>query len=161
LTVSLSTSIEFRVLVMPAESADNRFLCSGGRLRGCSSGSIFFRLEDDDPGSVVFRAKREGRDCCGLGSRADGETGRAAFLDGDRDVDGLLGGCGGSGFVVGDELCGDSKTSTSSSSSSTELCFLDDFLEKNFIEVDSGQPKIPSSLASRLLYMRLAGNVKF
>ncbi len=51
---SLSMSMEFRPLM--AESAENRFLSSGGRFRGWVSGSCFF-LRDDEPGSGCVSRK--------------------------------------------------------------------------------------------------------
>lgn len=148
LTGSLSTSIELRALI--ADRAERRFRCSGGRLRGCVSGSIFFRREDEpEPGSVAWRAKlREVRGGLVASRDDDDESGRCDFTDEVRDVDveGAVGGPGGSGLLGGwDDLVGEGgcvsvKTSGSSSSSSTELGFLELFLEKNFIEVDWGEP---------------------
>ena len=79
-----------------ADSADRRFRCSGGRLRGWVSGSIFFALRDE-PGSVAWRVKvRGGRGCDDLASRDEGDSGRcaaaaAAFLDGEREAEALVG----------------------------------------------------------------------
>jgi hypothetical protein len=71
---SLSTSIEFRPLI--ADRSENRFRCSGGKLRGCVSGSSFFRREDEDPDSAAERGKV--RELRGLlsGSRDGGDAGR-------------------------------------------------------------------------------------
>jgi hypothetical protein len=136
LTGSLSVSIELRALM--AESSDSRLRCSGGRLRGCVSGSTFFRREEARPASVGCRANgREVRGDCGLDecSRDVGEAGRwdeeeeeAAFLVGDREPEDLV------GDLVGEDGCDESwKPACSSSSSSAEFGFLDDILEKNFI----------------------------
>lgn len=104
MTGSLSTSIELRALM--ADSSDRRLRCSGGRLSGCVSGSIFFRREDDKPGSVGWRAKgREVRgDCCDLDSREVGEVGRCeeAFLVGEREPEDFV------GDLVGEDGCDES-----------------------------------------------------
>lgn len=145
---SLSTSIEFRSLIAD-RVADSRFRCSGGRLRGCVSGSIFF-LREEKLGSVAWRAKLRGGRGCGdlIASRDEGESGRtAALLEGEREAgpEGLVGNLVGDPEAAGDEgacdccCCGCScggSSAASSSSSSTELGFLELFLEKNFIEVD-------------------------
>ena len=139
--------------------ADKRFLCSGGRLSGCVSESIFF-LRDV---SVEWRAKlRGGRGCDDLlASRAEGDSGRcavvaavAAFLEGEREAEDLVGDLvgeadPGAGAVTG--VCWGSMggSSGSSSSSSTALGFLEPFLEKNFIEVDS------AGLKRRLTWVRI------
>ena len=108
LTGSLSTSIELRALM--AESSERRLRCSGGRLSGWVSGSIFFRRDEERPGSVGCLAKgREVRGDCGLDSRWVGEPGRcwaddepAGFLVGEREPDDLV------GDLVGEEGCDES-----------------------------------------------------
>jgi len=146
LTGSLSTSIELRSPM--ADKADKRFRCSGGRLSGCVSGSIFFCLREELV-SVEWRAKlREGRGCDDLASRDEGDSGRcaaAAFLEGDREAEVLAGAfVGETGAAAAAEPgCGSccsmgvSGSEVSSSSPSTELGFLELFLPKNcFIEVE-------------------------
>jgi hypothetical protein len=58
-----------------AANSDSRLRSSGGRLRGCVSGSTFFRRES--PAMVACRPSgREVRTVCGLESREVGEVGR-------------------------------------------------------------------------------------
>lgn len=71
LTASLSISMESRALM--ADSLLDRW--SGGRFRGCVSGSIFFFLDEEEPGSVEWRPK--GRSGSVLD---DGDSARALVL---------------------------------------------------------------------------------
>lgn len=138
-------------------------------------GSIFFRREDEEElGSVDCLGKAlELREGLGLASAlpiapvpapvpgpsgALGDAGRAGFLVGDLvgDLD-----CEG---LRGDDLIGEGgsdgfeeKKSSSSKSGSSGLrlwvwwCFLDDFLEKNFIELSPVRVRIKSRLEWRSL----------
>jgi hypothetical protein len=65
-------SIESRALM--AESLLDR--CSGGRFNGWVSGSVFFFLDEEEPGSVEWRPNgRSGRDLLD-----DGDSARALVL---------------------------------------------------------------------------------
>lgn len=168
-----SISIELRPLM--AVNWESRLRCSGGRLRGWVSGSIFFRREDDDdePGSVDCLGKALELRSLGLASAlpaapappalalepepepgpGPGDAGRANFLVGD-----LLGDLEAECFAGEEDLTGEGgsegleekKSSSSNKSGSSGLwgwwCFLDVFLEKNFIE-----SKGPSAGAEKYL----------
>lgn len=105
-TGSFSTSIDF--LSLRPDSSEKRLLrTSGGRLRGCSSGSIFLRRKDDEEmGSVACRAEErkgledEEDEEGGFDSRVGGDVDRCDFLVGDRDEDVL-----GVGAFVGEGGC--------------------------------------------------------
>jgi len=125
---SLSMSMELRLDM--ADMAESRFLCSGGRLSGWMSGSIFFLREEDEPGSVACLTKP--RLLRGFGSRAGeagaGDAGAGVFVWCEAALLGAF-------FVGDDDLTGeegsDCEKSSSASSASPE-CFLDDFLLKKF-----------------------------
>lgn len=76
--------------------------CSGGRFKGWVSGSIFFFLDEDEPGSVEWRPNgRSGRD---LESRDDGDSARGMAELPDKVEEFLRGGAAAAlvGGFVGD-----------------------------------------------------------
>lgn len=139
---SRSMSIELRLLMLFADMAEKRFRCSGGRFRGCVSGSIFFRRE---PGSVGCLAKeRDGR---ALASRSEGDSGRGAGLCDEDDAAEDLGGAL-AGGLVGD-LTGEEGSDCELYSSSS--AFLAD-LEKNFIGPVVPERRTPWTSSGKLAW---------
>ena len=147
------------------------------------SGSIFFRREDEDeePGSVACLGKALELRGLGLASAlpaapaapappallapggTPGDAGRANFLVGD-----LFGDREAGEGLTGDDLTGeggseglDEKKSSSSKSGSSGLwlwwCFLDVFLEKNFIE-SKGPERVRKSRPSGMAFVSLSSS---
>ena len=82
-TGSWSMSMELWSLMAELDSSESRFLSSGGKLRGCVSGSTLL-LREEEPGSVECLEPRDGREDDLVSMREDG---REDFLGEDLGED--------------------------------------------------------------------------